>query len=144
MPLCPTGRPMRPAGAFTHPEGSRTQEFRCPLLHPQPSGQTCAHEQFAKGSGCVTDITIERGGLRSVLLDRAAAPYKDIYRQRTCTERINAQATDLGIERPNVRNAASVRTLNTLTYVLINLRALPRVRAAKEQRTPPQQILALC
>ncbi len=68
-----------------------------------------------------------------MLLDRAAAPYKDIYRQRTGTERINAQATDPRSERPNVRNAASVRTLNTRTYILINPRALPRVHAVKDQ-----------
>ncbi len=75
-----------------------------------------------------------------VLLDRAAASYKDIYRQRTCTERINAQATDLGIERPKVCNGASVRTLNTLTYIIINLRALLRIAVVPSLTVRPVKI----
>jgi len=75
-----------------------------------------------------------------VLLDRDAAPYKDLYRQRTCVERINSQAKALGIERPTVRNATSVHTLNTLTYIVINVQAFARVRLAKA-RAPT---LVLC
>jgi len=33
------------------------------------------------------------------------------------------------LERPKVRNIHSVRNLNTLTYLVINARALQRVRA---------------
>ncbi len=75
-----------------------------------------------------------------VLLDRASAAYKDLYDQRTCAERINSQAKALGIERPKVRNARSVRTLNTLIYIVINVQALARVRLAKA-RAPT---LVLC
>ena len=46
-------------------------------------------------------------------------------------ERINALATDLGIERPKLRNGAAIANLNTLIYVLINLRALLRMRQRK-------------
>lgn len=138
-PLCPKGLAMSPSYVFAHTEGYRAQEFCCPLLHPQPTAQTCDHEQFHKGPGCVKYINIEAGGLMRVLLDRTAASYKDLYRQRTAAERINSQAKALGIERPKVRNGASVRNLNTLTYLVINIQALARVRASKAQaqaRTP--------
>ncbi len=129
--LCAHGLAMSPAYRFDHAEGYRAQEFRCPLLHPRPTAQTCTHEQFRKGPGCVKYINIEAGGLMRVLLDRDAASYKALYRQRTAAERINAQATALGIERPKARNAASVRNLNTLTYIVINVHALQRIRAHK-------------
>jgi len=127
-PLCPKGLPMSPASPFDHTDGYRAQEFRCPLLHPHPTAQTCDHEQFAKGPGCVKYINIETGGLLRVLLDRDSTAYKDIYRQRTSTERINSQAKAFGIERPKVRNSRSVHNLDTLTYIAINLHALQRVR----------------
>ena len=62
-------------------------------------------------------------------LDRRADAFIAIYRQRTSAERINSQATALGIERPKVRNAQSVHRLNTPTYIVINARALQRARA---------------
>jgi Transposase DDE domain len=128
-PLCPKGLAMSPSYLFAHTDGYRAQEFRCPLLHPQPTLQTCDHDQFAKGPGCVKHINVEAGGLMRTLLDRDSAAYKDLYRQRTAAERINAQATAWGIERPKVRNGASVRNLNTLTYIVINVQALQRARA---------------
>ncbi len=67
-------------------------------------------------------------------LDRASADYKGIYNQRTATERINGQATELGIERPRLRNEAAIANHNTLLYVLIDLRALKRVRARQAER----------
>ena len=42
-------------------------------------------------------------------------------------ERINAQAKDLVIERPYLRNQQSIINQNTLIYALINLRALQRI-----------------
>lgn len=140
-PLCPTGLAMSPSYRFTHTEGYRAQEFRCPLLHPHRSGQTCAHEQFAKGLGCIKYINIEVGGLMRVLLDRDSATYKGLYRQRTSAERINAQAKALGIECPKVRNERSVHTLNTLTYIIINVQALARVRLTKARASPLTTVL---
>jgi hypothetical protein len=61
-------------------------------------------------------------------LDRSAEPYKTVYAQRTATKRLFSQALALGIERPKLRNGAAVANLNTLTYVLLNLRALQRIR----------------
>jgi hypothetical protein len=95
---------------------------------PQVTGETCPHEQFAKGPGCVKHLNIEAGGRMRAELDRQSDAYKALYRQRTAAERINSQATALGIERPRVRNRASVRVLNTLTYLVINARALQRAR----------------
>jgi len=37
---------------------------------------------------------------------------------------INGQARVLGIEHPKVRNGRSVENLNTLIYLIINIRAL--------------------
>ncbi len=50
-------------------------------------------------------------------------------RERTCCERINSQAQALGIERPKVRNSDSLRNLNTLIYIIINVRALQRAQS---------------
>jgi len=128
-PLCPVGLRMHPTYQFDHTRNYRAQRFRCPLLFPEPTGATCEHEQFAKGKGCVKDVNWERGGLARVTLDRHSPLYKAVYTQRTCCERINSQAKELGIERPKVRNARSVANLNTLTYLVINVRALQRAQS---------------
>lgn len=139
--LCPTGREMLPLYEFNHSDGYRAQELRCPLLWPGASGQNCEHEQFAKGVGCVKYVNITAGGKMRIGLDRQAEQYKRIYRQRTVAERINSQAKALGIERPQVRNSASVHNLNTLTYIVINARALERVRAVNVRGRHPQPSL---
>jgi hypothetical protein len=129
VPVCEKGLRMHPTYAFAHTNGYRAQRYRCPLLHPERAGQTCDHEQFAKGKGCVKDINVEAGGLARIRLDRSGPLYRAVYRQRTSCERINSQSRACGIERPHVRNRRSVENLNTLTYLLINLRALIRVRS---------------
>lgn len=128
-PRCPIGLRMHPTYQFQHTKGYRAQRYRCPLLFPQRTGQSCQHEQFVKGKGCVKDINLEAGGLQRVTLDRSAPLYQAIYKQRTSCERINSQAKHLGIERPQARNMRSVRTLNTLIYITINAKALQRARA---------------
>lgn len=128
-PRCARGLTMVPWRQFTHEDGYRVQRFGCPLLLPAPTGQSCTDPHFRSGKGCVTGINTEPGGLMRATLDRHTDDYKAIYRQRTSAERINSQATALGIERPKVRNAHSVARLNTLTYILINARALQRARS---------------
>jgi hypothetical protein len=64
---------MQPTYQFQHTNGFRAQRFRCPLLFPQPTGQTCDHAQFAKAKGCVKDPNWEKGGLMRALLDRVNA-----------------------------------------------------------------------
>ena len=39
----------------------------------------------------------------------------------------------MGIERPHLRRQSAIVNHNTLIYVLINLRALQRIRQHKEQ-----------
>jgi hypothetical protein len=70
-------------------------------------------------------------------LDRESDVYKDVYKQRTATERINSQAKELGIERPKLRNGQAIANQNTLIYVPINLRALQRVRQKIRRTTEP-------
>jgi hypothetical protein len=140
-PRCPEGRSMAPSYEFDHTRGYRAQLFRCPLLVPLVTGEMCGHEQFAKGPGCVKYLNIEAGGRMRAEMDRQSEDYTALYRQRTAAERINSQATALGIERPRVRRQSSVRTLNTLTYIVINARALQRTRILNAQGV---SALALC
>ena len=64
-----------------------------------------------------------------VTLDRIGPLYHVIYTQRTACERINSQAQALGIERPRVRNGHSVKNLNTLIYLVINVRVLAKAKS---------------
>jgi hypothetical protein len=130
VPRCPKGLRMHPTSPFAHPYGYRAQMYRCPLYFPQPlEGATCDHKQFTAAKGCVKHINIEPGGLMRVTLDRTSPLYQAIYTQRTSCERINSQAQALGIENPKVHNRRSVANLNTLTYVIINVRALDRAKS---------------
>jgi hypothetical protein len=128
VPLCAKGLRLHPTYQFSHTYGYLSQRFRCPLLFPHASEQTCDHPQFLKEQGCVKDLNWELGGQMRVTLDRDSPLYKAIYKQRTSTERINSQSKALGLKRPKVRNLHSVRNLNTLTYLVINARALQRAR----------------
>ena len=71
---------------------------------------------------------VSAGARIRYILDRHSPEYKWLYNQRTATERINALALELGIERPKLRNRQAISNQNTLIYVLINLRAYHRLR----------------
>ena len=118
--------------------GYRAQRFVCPLLFPHATGETCDHEQFKKGKGCRKDPNWEVGGIMRITLDRTGPLYKTIYRQRTSAERINSQAKARCIERPKVRQGDSVKRLNTLTYLVINVKALARARAINASLLTPK------
>jgi Transposase DDE domain len=135
-PICPKGLRMTPVFTFQHTRGYRALRFQCPLLLPVATGETCDHAQFAKGIGCKKDVNWELGGLMRVQLDRSGPLYKAIYTQRTSCERINSQAKELGIERPKVRNRRSVANLNTLIYVVINVRTLDRAKSTNRGLLP--------
>ncbi|HEU5376964.1 MAG TPA: hypothetical protein VFV38_16160 [Ktedonobacteraceae bacterium] len=128
-PLCPIGLPMHPTMQFQHTNGFRAQRFQCPLLFPQANGQTCQHDQFTKGKGCVKDLNWEMGGIQRVTLDRDGPRFRALYNQRSGCERINALAKERGIERPRVRNARSIAHLNTLIYVVVNVQVLVKARS---------------
>jgi hypothetical protein len=138
VPRCPIGLRMHPTISFAHTNGYQAQRYRCPLLSPQPTGQTCDHPQFAKKKGCVKDINSEHGGQMRLLLNRSTPLYRAVYNQRTGAERINSQAKEWGIERPKVRNRRSVERLNTLTYIVINLRALQKARSINRALLTPK------
>ena len=132
VPICAKGLRMIPTFPFRHSHGYQAQRFVCPLLFPQPTGATCDHEQFLKGLGCKKDPNWEQGGLQRVTLDRSGPLYHAVYTQRTCCERINSQAKELGIEHPKVHNGRSVANLNTLIYLVINVRALQRAKSIND------------
>jgi hypothetical protein len=129
VPRCPIGLRMQSTSRFLHTNGYRAERYRCPLLHPEHTGKTCQHEQFAKGKGCVKDLNAEPGGRMRLTLDRHGPLYHAIFSQRTSCERINSQAKALGIERPKVRRRRAIENLNTLIYLIINAKALQRVRS---------------
>jgi hypothetical protein len=136
-PLCDAGLAMPLKSTFM----SRTARFPhekgcyvCPLHFPEEAGPCpIAHERWAKG-GCTTKMATSVGACLRYQIDRDSECYKQVYNQRTATERIYAQATALGIERPRLRNGLAIANLNTLTYVLINLRALQRVRRRRAEQ----------
>lgn len=133
LPLCAAGKPM--VVKFTYIDRTTAiieherAKYVCPLRHPQKSEVVCPiqHKTWAKG-GCTAAMPTSVGARLRYQLDRESERYKAVYRQRTATERINSQAVELGIERPKLRNRAAITNQNTLIYVLINLRALQRLR----------------
>jgi hypothetical protein len=137
LPLCEAGlaMPLKLTffcrTAFVEHERGR---YACPLVFPEPTGESCPiqHEKWPKG--CITTLATSVGARIRHQLDRDSDVFKEVYKQRTATERINSQAVALGIERPKLRNGQAITNQNTLIYVLINLRALQRVRRQKAAR----------
>jgi hypothetical protein len=133
LPLCEAGLPMPLQIVFTdrtsciieHERG----KYGCPLRFPQQTAEACpsGHKNWAKG-GCTAMMPTSIGARLRYTLDRNSQAYKQVYNQRTAAERINSQAVALGIERPHIRNGAAIANLNTLTYILINLRFLQRLQ----------------
>lgn len=125
-PLCSAGLSMKLSYSFvshaTRVDHTR-QHYICPL-----KGQACPiqHPRFAKG-GCTHRLPSSQGARLRHQIERDSSLYMGVYKQRTATERINAQAVALGIERPHLRNQQAIANQNTLIYVLINLRALRRL-----------------
>lgn len=144
QPLCQADLPMPPRYTF-HNKTTRVAHDRiryaCPRRWPALTADACPvnHPQWPKG-GCTTTIPASRGARLRYQLDRDGDAYKQVYKQRTATERINSQAVQLGIERPRLRNGQAIARLNTLIYILINLRALQRIRRRKANGggTPPE------
>jgi hypothetical protein len=140
LPYCAAGKPMPLKFTYTDRTSTIVEHERgkyvCPLLHPHPTGEVCPvnHKNWAK-KGCTAMMPTSIGARIRYQLDRESQAYKDVYKQRTATERINSQAVALGIERPHIRNGHAIANLNTLIYTLIDLRLLQRIR----QRQPALQ-----
>lgn len=135
-PLCQAGLAMTLRNSFLNRRGlvpCQQGRYGCPLLHPHPTGQTCPidHKKWPKG-GCTTTLVMSPGARLRHQLDRDSETFKQVYNQRSATERINARAVELGIERPKLRNQRAITNLNSLIYILLNLQALHRVRARKQ------------
>jgi hypothetical protein len=132
LPLCVAGLPMPLKLTFTDRTRSiiphERGKYVCPLFFPPANAEGCPknHKNWPKG-GCTVDMPTSIGARLRYTLDRDGQIYKDVYKQRTATERINSQAKALGIERPHIRNGKAIANLNTLIYTLINLRLLQRI-----------------
>jgi len=151
LPLCQAGLAMALKSDFMRRAHCliphRCARYACPLLYPEPTDEVCPveHPNWSK-NGCITTLPLSPGAQARHQLDRDSDAYKNLYRQRTATERINSLAVELGIERPKLRNqqatparapqrsaGARVTNQNTLIYVLLNLRALQRVRKQRQE-----------
>ncbi|MCO6452772.1 MAG: hypothetical protein J5I90_18465 [Caldilineales bacterium] len=138
LPLCQAGLAMPLKLTFTDRTRAIIKHRRgkhvCPLRFPKPDGNKCPinHKRWANG-GCSADMPTSIGTRIRYQLNRNSHAYKQAYKQRTATERINALAVELGIERPKLRNQQAIANQNTLIYVLLNLRALYRIRNRQQQ-----------
>jgi len=137
LPLCAADLPMPLKSTFLNRTSLVEHErgrYACPLQYPDVTADACPVEDkhWVKG-GCVTTMPTSVGARLRFQIDRESQLYKTIYKQRTATERVNSQATALGIERPRLRNQYAIANQNTLIYVLINLRALHRIRRKKTE-----------
>lgn len=143
LPLCQAGLPMPLKLTFISRSTLVEHEcgrYVCPLHFPEQTDQTCpiSHDHWSKG-GCVTTMPTSIGARIRYQLDRDSDAYKQVYNQRTATERVNSQAVEFGIERPKLRNGQAIQNQNTLIYVLINLRGLQRVRQQKANQPCKEQ-----
>lgn len=146
-PLCAAGLAMVRRFTYQHRTGlvpHLREKCACPLLHPAPTGQVCpiADPHFTTG-GCTTTLAADDGARVRHTLDRDSAAYQQLYALRTMVERINSQAEALGILHPKLRRGRAIINQNTLTYVLINLRALARSHAAAPEGRPTHDALTL-
>lgn len=137
LPLCPAGLGMPLHSSFMNHRGlvsQRMGRYVCPLRFPEPTDTACPidHPKWSAG-GCVLKMGVSPGARLRYQLDRDSDAYQRLYNQRTATERINALAVELGIERPKLRNQQAITNLNTLIYVLINLRTWRRIGRHKGQ-----------
>lgn len=138
LPLCAAGLAMPRRNTFMNRSHTlvphECARYACPLLFPAVTADACPVNQanWTKG-GCLTTLPTSPGNRIRHELDRDSEAYKALYKQRTATERINSLALELGIEHPKLRNQRSISNHNTLLYVLLDLRALQRVRAHKAE-----------
>jgi hypothetical protein len=135
-PLCAANLPMTLKYRFidrsTLVEHERGR-YICPLLGSDTAQACPVNDPHWLKGGCISTMPSCSGARLRHTLDRHSPDYLAVYKQRTATERINSQAVELGIERPKLRNGQAIANLNTLTYVLINLRALQRLRTSATQ-----------
>jgi hypothetical protein len=137
LPICTAGLPMPLLFTYTdrtvtiveHERGKYVCPFFSKGVKYKFIKQNCPiHHKNARKGGCTATMPTSIGARLRYSLDRQSQLYKEVYNQRSATERINSQAVNLGIERPHFRNGNAITNLNTLIYTLINLRLLQQVR----------------
>jgi len=131
LPICEANLPFYLKGTFTNRTSlvqHQRGRYACPLFEPEKTADACPvdHKKW-KGGGCKLVMPTSAGARIRYQLDRESDFYKSIYDQRTAVERIFSQAVELGIERPKLRNQNAIANHNTLTYILINLRAMNKI-----------------
>ena len=141
LPLCKAGLPMPLKSTFMNRTSFVPHErgrYGCPLQFPELTADACPIDDTHWGKGgCTTTMATSIGARLRFQIDRKSQLYKTLYNQRSATERINSQAKALGIERPYLRNRQAITNQNTLIYVLINLKALHRIREKKANAPTP-------
>lgn len=136
-PLCAAALPMHLKFVYTDRTTAiipyQRAKYVCPLLESQSDAAGCPvdHKLWPK-NGCTTTLANTPGARIRHQLDRESTTYKQVYDQRTATERIFSQAVALDIERPKLRNQAAISNQNTLTYLLLNLREMRRLQEKLE------------
>ena len=137
LPICAAGLAMPLLFTYTdrtvtiveHERGKYVCPFFSKGVKNKFIKQNCPiHHKNARKGGCTATMPTSIGARFRYSLDRQSQAYKEIYKQRSATERINSQAVNLGIERPILRNGKAIANINTLIYTLINLRLMQRVR----------------
>lgn len=137
LPICQAGLAMPRLFTYTdrtvtlieHERGKYVCPFFAKNVKNKFIKQSCPlHLKCARKGGCAVTMPTSIGARVRYSLDRQSQIYKDIYKQRSATERINSQAASFGIERPHFRNGHAIANFNTLTYTLINLHLLQRLR----------------
>lgn len=132
LPLCDANLSMPLKTTFVNRTSFVQHErgrYVCPLLHPSKSAETCpvAHPKWGDG-GCKLVMPTAKGARIRYQLNRENEGYKQVFAQRTASERLFSQAVELGIERPKLRNQQAIANHNTLIYVVINSRAIERAQ----------------
>ena len=144
LPICEAGLPMPLLFTYTDRTVTIVEHERgkyvCPFFSKGAKNkfikQSCPiHHTRARKGGCAATMPTSIGARLSYSLDRHSPIYKEIYKQRSATERINSQAVSLGIERPMLRNGKAIANINTLIYTLINLRFLHRLRSRIQEES---------
>lgn len=144
LPICEAGLAMPLLFTYTdrtvtiveHERGKYVCPFFSKGVKNKFVKQNCPiHHKNARKGGCTATMPTSIGARLRYSLDRHSQAYKEIYKQRSATERINSQAVSLGIERPMLRNGKAIANINTLIYTLINLRFLQRLRSRLQEES---------
>jgi len=105
LPLCAAGLPMPLRSTFMKNSHClvphRCGSYACPLRYPEQTADRCPvnHKNWTK-KGCITTLPLSPGTRIRHQLDRKGDAYKQVYKQRTASERVNSQAVALGTRAP--------------------------------------------